>query len=93
MLYHIAIHRPYPDKRALLLDSMRRFAAAARTQPGLREVHTLGDVDGNILVGFAIWESHDALQLARPTLRAAIRDDPHAEWEPQPPEVFLLEDV
>lgn len=72
---------------------MHRFGAAARTQPGLREVHTLADGNSGVLIGFAVWESKEALAAARPALRKAINNDPHTEWEPAPPEVFLLEET
>lgn len=93
MIYHIAIHRPHPEKRHLMLDSMHRFGAAVRQQPGLREVRTLSDEESGVLIGFAIWESKEALMAARPVLREAVKNDPHAEWEPHPPEVFLLEEA
>lgn len=93
MIYHIAIHRPHPDKRRLLLESMHRFGAEARTQPGLREVHTLADGNAGVLIGFAVWDSKEALAAARPSLREAVKNDPHTEWEPDPPEIFLLEEA
>ncbi len=93
MLYVIAIHRPYPEKRQFMLESMHRFGAAARTQPGLLELHALSDAESGALVGFAVWDSKEAMMAARPKMREAIKDDPHSEWEPNPPEVFLLEEA
>lgn len=93
MLYHIAIHRPFPGKTELLIESMHRFGAAARTQPGLKEVHTLKDAASGVLVGFAIWESREALMAARPALHAVVKDDPFDEWESGPPQMMLLEEV
>jgi hypothetical protein len=93
MLYHIAIHRPFPDKAHLLLQSMHRFGATARMQPGLKEVHALKDAATGALVGFAIWESREALMAARPALSEAVKNDPFTDWEPAPPQVMLLEEV
>ncbi len=93
MIFHIAVHRPYPEKRELLIDAMHRFGATARRQPGLREVHTLEDRSSGVLVGLAIWESKDALMAARPVLHDAVKNDPMGEWESGPPEIFLLEEV
>jgi hypothetical protein len=44
-------------------------------------------------VGFAIWESMDALTAARPALGAATEGDDFDAWEAEPVRVFLLEDV
>jgi heme-degrading monooxygenase HmoA len=93
MFVHIAIHRPRPDKAQDVIDSMHRFGAAARTQPGLREVHTLRDQNNGTLVGLAIWDSQEAWQAARPAMWAAVEDDPFDEWEDTPPEVYQLEAV
>jgi hypothetical protein len=48
----MAIHRPYPDKMDLMLDSMRRFGAALKKQPGLREVYQLRNRESGA------WEPH-----------------------------------
>jgi len=55
MMFHVAIHRPKPEFEQVLVDSMHRFGAAARTQAGLREVHTLRDTRSCVLVGLAVW--------------------------------------
>jgi heme-degrading monooxygenase HmoA len=93
MLYHISIHRPKPEHAQTVVDSMHRFGAAARTQEGLREVHTLKDQRSEALMGFAIWESAEALAAARPALAAATEGDDFDTWETAPIEMFLLEDV
>lgn len=54
MFIHVAIHRPRPEKEAILIESMHRFAAAMQGQPGLQPVHTLKDEDNGCLVGLAI---------------------------------------
>ena len=93
MLYHIAIHRPKPEHRQSLIDSMHRFGDAARTQDGLVEVHTLQDQRSDALVGFAIWTSADALAAARPALAAATEHDDFEAWETAPIQGFLLDEV
>lgn len=93
MLYHIAIHTPRPEHTQDVIDSMHRFGAAARTQPGLREVHTLQDRRDGTLVGLAIWDSADALSAARPAMAAATVGDDFQAWETEPIQVFLLEEV
>jgi quinol monooxygenase YgiN len=89
---HIAIHRPKPEYRDAVIDSMHRFAAAARSQPGLIEVHTLADARSDALFGFAVWESIDAMTAARPAMSAAIEGDDFDTWEAEPIQVFLLEE-
>ena len=93
MLYHIAIHDPRPGREQDVLDSMHRFGAAAKSQPGLVEVHTFKDVQSTIMVGFGVWESMEALHAARPALAAATEGDRFDEWEDEPPTVYLLEEV
>ena len=93
MLYHLAIHVPKPEHEQDLIDSMHRFGAAARTQAGLVEAHTLKDQSSGTLVGFAIWESMDALTAARPALGDATEGDDFDLWEAEPVRVFLLEEV
>jgi len=93
MMFHVAIHRPKPEFEQVLVDSMHRFGAAARTQAGLREVHTLRDTRSGVLVGLAVWESATALEAARPALAAATETDDFEAWVLEPVQVFLLEEV
>jgi hypothetical protein len=93
MLYQLAIHVPKPEHEKDLIDSMHRFGAAARSQAGSVEAHTLRDQRSGTLVGFAIWESMDALTSARPALGAATEGDDFDLWEAEPVRVFLLEEV
>ena len=93
MMFHVAIHRPKPEFEQVLVDSMHRFGAAARTQAGLREVHTLRDTRSGVLVGLAVWESATALEAARPALAAATETDDFDAWEAEQVQVFLLEEV
>ncbi len=64
MLYHVSIHRPKPEHEHDVIDSMHRFSEVARGQKGLLEVHTLKDQRSDALLGFAVWESADALMAA-----------------------------
>jgi heme-degrading monooxygenase HmoA len=93
MLYHLSLHRPKPEHEQDVIDSMHRFGAAARTQPGLREVHTLKDQRTGTLVGLAVWDSAEALAAARPAMGAAIEDDDLDAWESEPTQSFLLDEV
>lgn len=93
MLCHVSIHRPKPEHRQSLIDSMHRFGEAARTQAGLVEVHTLQDQRSDTLVGLAIWTSADALAAARPALAAATEHDDFDTWETEPIQGFVLEEV
>jgi heme-degrading monooxygenase HmoA len=94
VLYHISIHTPKPEHEQDVLDSMHRFGVAAATQPGLVEVHTLRDTRGSdALVGFAIWESPEALMAARPALGAATEGDDFDAWESEPIRSYLCEEI
>jgi hypothetical protein len=90
MYFHLAIHRPYPEKKHLMLDSMRRLGEALKQQPGLREVYQLEDANSGALVGLAIWDSEEDLKRARPIAWEVIKNDDHEAWEPAPPQVFSL---
>ena len=93
MLYHLAIHHPRPGAEEALIQSMHRFGEAARAHDGLREVHTLRDLTSGALVGFAVWESAEALQAARPALAAATEGDDFDAWEAEPVQVYLMEEA
>ena len=93
MIVHLAIHTPTPDGVEPLIASMQRFAAAGRTQPGLREVHTMRDAESGKLLGLAIWESRRAFENGVAAMRAAVEDDPFLDWEEGMPEVYVFEDV
>jgi heme-degrading monooxygenase HmoA len=93
MLYHLSIHHPKPGHERDVVDSMHRFGDAARTQAGLVEVHTLKDRRSDALVGFAVWESADALEAARPALAAATEHDDFEAWEASPIQGFGLDEI
>ena len=67
MLYHVSIHRPKPEHERDVIDSMHRFGAAARTQDGLLEVHTLKDRRSDALIGLAVWALVVAAAFAGPS--------------------------
>ena len=93
MYIRMAIHRPRPDKADLFLASMRRFKAAHTGLPGLVNVFALADEKKERLVGIAIWESKEHFERSIVVAREAIKDDPHDEWEDNPPEMFELEEA
>lgn len=93
MIVHLAIHTPTPDGVEPLIASMQRFAATGRTQPGLREVHTMRDAESGKPLGLAIWESRRAFENGVAAMRAAVEDDPFLDWEEGMPEVYVFEDV
>jgi heme-degrading monooxygenase HmoA len=93
MIVHLAIHTPKPEGVDDLIASMQRFAAAARSQPGLQEVHTMRDSESGKLLGLAVWESREAFDVGVQRMRAAVEDDPFLDWEDTVPEVYVCEDV
>ena len=93
MWVHVAIHRPKPGKEKELIDSMHRFGAAMRGQPGLQQVHTLQDAENGVLMGLAIWDSEADWQAAVPLAREAVKDDNFDDWEDQPPEIYHFQVV
>jgi heme-degrading monooxygenase HmoA len=93
MVISISIHHPRPGKEELLIDSMHRYGAAARTQAGLVEVHTLKDARTGTLVGLAVWESEAAKNAAQTALWEAVKDDDFDDWESEPISGYLLEEV
>ncbi len=93
MYIRMAIQRPKPDKADLFLDSMRRFKAAQTGLPALVNVFAPADEKKERLVGIAIWESEEHFERSIDMAREAIKDDPHDEWEDNPPEMFELEEA
>jgi heme-degrading monooxygenase HmoA len=89
----MSVHTPKPGMQAQLIDSMHRFGAAGRGQPGFIEALTLRDASSGKLFGVARWESEAAWRAGVEQMRAAVRNDPFGEWEVADPEGFLLEVV
>jgi hypothetical protein len=80
MYVSLSIMKPNPSHERDTEDSMRRFAAAARTQEGLILCSTFRDTDSADLFGIAIWESPESAQAAGPALMAAVGDDDFETW-------------
>lgn len=95
VIFSVSIHRPKPEYERDLIDSMHRYGDAARTQPGLLEVHTLRarEQSAPVLIGLAVWESFEAKEAAAEALSAAIQGDDFDEWETEPFQSFLLDEV
>ena len=80
MYVKVVIMETNPGHEASVADSMHRYGAAARTQDGLQQIHTLKDRETGALVGLAIWDSEEASVAAGPALEAATKDDDFATW-------------
>lgn len=80
MYVNLSIMRPHQDFRAETAGSMRRFAAAARTQRGCIACSTFTDGESTALYGIAVWESENAAKAAGPALMAAVADDDFETW-------------
>ena len=87
----VSVHRPKPGFEDRVIDSMHRYGAAARTQPGLVEVSTLGTADLRVLVGYAVWTSAEAKAAANPALGRAVAGDDFDAWEETAIEGWSLE--
>jgi hypothetical protein len=61
--------------------------------PGLREVYTLRDVENDVLMGLAIWDTEEAWRAAISIAREAVKGDNFDDWEDQPPLVYHFEAV
>ena len=93
MIVHMSIHTPKTGKEGELIASMHRFGAAAAGEPGLIDVKTLRDRRTGRLIGMARWEDEASWEAGVRAMRAAVADDPFADWEAAEPEAFLLEEV
>jgi heme-degrading monooxygenase HmoA len=91
MITHLVIHHPHPEHRADLLASMRRVDAAAEGKPGLVTIRAWSEIEGDRLLGIAVWESMEAFQAAAPSIFAVVADDPFDVWCAAPSERIMLE--
>jgi heme-degrading monooxygenase HmoA len=66
MFLHMSVHKPRPQAVEPLIDVMRRFGEALRTQSGLVETQVFKTDDGR-LIGLALWESRDAFRTRAPS--------------------------
>ncbi len=90
MFVSLAIHRPKPGKEKYLIESMRRFRRIMLESPGVISVNALQDKEAGVPVGLAIWDSEESRAAVIDKVCEAIKDDPFADWEDNPPEVFEL---
>jgi len=93
MFVHLSIHRPRPGKTEEVIRSMHRFGDALKGLPGLREVHTLREEHGTILVGLSTWDSQQSWLDARPAMMDATADDDFDALEGTLPEIYHLEEA
>jgi heme-degrading monooxygenase HmoA len=93
VIIHVSIHTPREGKARELIESMHRFGAAGRGQPGFIEALTLRDERTGRLVGMARWEDEAAWRAGVEAMRAAVDGDPFEEWEEGDTEGFLLRPV
>lgn len=91
MITHLAIHHPKPEYKEDVLASMRRVDAAAAGKPGLIRVNGWREIEGDRLVGIAMWESMESFRAAADDIFAVVKDDPFDLWEAAPIESMLLE--
>ena len=84
MFVNISVHRIREGNESLMLDSMHRYAAAARKAAGLREVYSLRDERTGALLGLAIWDSQEAYEAASATIMEAVAGDDLDAWHVEP---------
>lgn len=79
----VSVHAPHAEQREAVIDSMKRYSAVARRQPGFVWTGIVDDASGR-LVGIAVWESVTDAQAASGPLMAEVGDDPFTTWEERP---------
>jgi hypothetical protein len=92
MFLFYTVHYPYPDKEALLVESMHQFGELMSQQPGFIFVapYPFKDPEKGTLMGISMWESEEAFNAAAAVLRQARQNSPSHEWEAKPTEVYTL---
>ena len=75
MYVNLSVMRPNPGQDAATADSMQRFAAAARAQPGCIVCATFRDEDSGELYGLGIWESPQASADGSAACMSAVEND------------------
>jgi heme-degrading monooxygenase HmoA len=91
VITHLVIHFPHPEHRDAVLASMNRVGAAAAGQPGLVRIDAWSELEGERLVGLAIWETMEAFEAARPKIFAVVADDPFDVWLARESDGMILE--
>jgi heme-degrading monooxygenase HmoA len=91
----IAIHHPKPGHRDDVRRSMERTGDRLSSAPGLLQVGTLTETDGNAMIGFSIWESREAFEETLKALgrfsQAGSQDRLRDEWEERPADEIFAE--
>jgi quinol monooxygenase YgiN len=80
MYVSLSIMQPNAGHVADTVESMKGFAATARSQKGLVLCSTFQDAESSRLFGIAVWESEDAARAAGPALMATVENDDFETW-------------
>jgi quinol monooxygenase YgiN len=75
MYVNLSVMRPNPGQDTATADSMQRFAAAARGQPGCVVCATFRDEQSGELHGLAVWESEQASADGSAACMSAVEND------------------
>jgi Antibiotic biosynthesis monooxygenase len=75
MYVNLSVMTPNPGHDAATADSMQRFAAAARAQPGCVLCATFRDQESGKLYGLGVWESEQASADGGAACMSAVADD------------------
>jgi quinol monooxygenase YgiN len=75
MYVNLSVMRPNTGQDAATVDSMHRFAAAARAQPGCVVCATFRDEQSGELYGLAVWESEQASADGSAACMSAVEND------------------
>jgi len=75
MYVNLSVMKPNPGQDAATVDSMQRFAAAARVQPGCVMCATFRDQDSGELYGLGVWESEQASADGSAACMSAVAGD------------------
>ena len=71
MFLFYSVHYPYPDKEALLVQSMHAFGELMSKQPGFVFVapYPFKDLEKGTLMGISMWTSREAFEVASITMQ------------------------
>jgi quinol monooxygenase YgiN len=75
MYVNLSVMRPNRGQDAATADSMQRFAAAARAQPGCIVCATFRDEDSGELYGLGVWDSPQASADGSAACMSAVEND------------------
>ena len=93
MFLFYSVHYPYPDKEALLVQSMHAFGELMSKQPGFVFVapSPFKDPEKGALMDISMWTSPEAFEAASITLQNVRDIWPADDWEGKPTEVYMLD--